>query len=100
MRGRTLHNSVILLDEAQNTTCEQMKMFLTRVGEGSKVIVTGDTTQSDLPRRTQSGLIQALSVLRSIEEIAMIQMDASDVVRSPLVKKIVEAYETAEGQEV
>jgi phosphate starvation-inducible PhoH-like protein len=94
MRGRTLHNSVILLDEAQNTTCEQMKMFLTRVGEGSKVIVTGDTTQSDLPRRTQSGLIQALSVLKSIEEIAMIQMDASDVVRSPLVKKIVEAYET------
>jgi phosphate starvation-inducible PhoH-like protein len=96
MRGRTLHNSVILLDEAQNTTCEQMKMFLTRVGEGSKVIVTGDTTQSDLPRRTQSGLMQALSVLRSIDEIAMIQMDASDVVRSPLVKKIVEAYETYE----
>jgi phosphate starvation-inducible PhoH-like protein len=93
MRGRTLHNSVILLDEAQNTTCEQMKMFLTRVGEGSKVIVTGDITQIDLPKRTQSGLIQALSVLRSIEEIEMIQMDASDVVRSPLVRKIVQAYE-------
>jgi phosphate starvation-inducible PhoH-like protein len=95
MRGRTLHNSVILLDEAQNTTCEQMKMFLTRVGEGSKVIVTGDITQIDLPKRTQSGLIQAISVLRNIEEIEMIQMDASDVVRSPLVKKIVQAYEGA-----
>jgi phosphate starvation-inducible PhoH-like protein len=95
MRGRTLHNSVILLDEAQNTTCEQMKMFLTRVGEGSKVIVTGDITQIDLPKRTQSGLIQALSILHSIDEIEMIQMDASDVVRSPLVKKIVQAYEQA-----
>jgi phosphate starvation-inducible PhoH-like protein len=93
MRGRTLHNSVILLDEAQNTTCEQMKMFLTRVGEGSKVIVTGDITQIDLLKRTQSGLIQALQVLRNIEEIEMIQMDASDVVRSALVRKIVSAYE-------
>jgi phosphate starvation-inducible PhoH-like protein len=97
MRGRTLHDSVILLDEAQNTTCEQMKMFLTRVGEGSKVIVTGDITQIDLPKRTQSGLIQALSVLRNIEEIEMIQMDASDVVRSPLVRKIVSAYESSAG---
>jgi phosphate starvation-inducible PhoH-like protein len=93
MRGRTLNNCVILLDEAQNTTCEQMKMFLTRVGEGSKVIVTGDTTQIDLPKRTRSGLLEALEVLRPIEEIAMIQMDASDVVRSPLVRKIVQAYE-------
>jgi phosphate starvation-inducible PhoH-like protein len=93
MRGRTLHNSVVLLDEAQNTTIEQMKMFLTRIGEGSSVCVTGDITQTDLPAHTMSGLVHALSILRSIPSIDIIQMEAEDVVRSRLVKKIVEAYE-------
>jgi phosphate starvation-inducible PhoH-like protein len=96
MRGRTLHNSVVLLDEAQNTTIEQMKMFLTRIGEGSSVCVTGDITQIDLPARTPSGLIHALSILRSVPGIDIIAMDAVDVVRSPLVKKIVQAYENAQ----
>jgi phosphate starvation-inducible PhoH-like protein len=96
MRGRTLQNSIVLLDEAQNTSREQMKMFLTRSGEGSKVIVTGDITQIDLPKRTPSGLVQALSILQNINEIAHIRMDFSDCVRSPLVKKIVEAYENAQ----
>jgi phosphate starvation-inducible PhoH-like protein len=96
MRGRTLQNSIVLLDEGQNTTQEQMKMFLTRSGEGSKVIVTGDSTQIDLPKRTPSGLIQALGLLQNIPGIACIQMDASDCVRSGLVRKIVEAYENAE----
>ena len=95
MRGRTLHNSVVLLDEAQNTTIEQMKMFLTRIGEGSTVCVTGDITQTDLPARTMSGLVHALSILRSIPGIDIIQMEAEDVVRSRLVKKIVEAYENS-----
>jgi phosphate starvation-inducible PhoH-like protein len=93
MRGRTLHNSFILLDEAQNTTIEQMKMFLTRIGDGSSVCVTGDITQIDLPARTPSGLVHAISILDSIDGIGTVSMDASDVVRSPLVKKIVQAYE-------
>lgn len=93
MRGRTLDDSVIVLDEAQNTTCEQMKMFLTRMGEGSKVFVTGDITQIDLPSRVASGLVHATSILRHIEEIQMVSFDSSDVVRNPLVKKIVQAYE-------
>jgi phosphate starvation-inducible PhoH-like protein len=96
MRGRTLHNSVVLLDEAQNTTIEQMKMFLTRIGEGSSVCVTGDITQIDLPARTMSGLVHALSILEGVAGIDIVEMDASDVVRSPLVKRIVEAYEKSQ----
>ncbi len=93
MRGRTLNNVAVILDEAQNTTREQMKMFLTRMGENSKVFITGDTTQIDLPKRVPSGLVQALEILKNIEEISIIEMDGSDVVRSPLVRKIVQAYE-------
>jgi phosphate starvation-inducible PhoH-like protein len=93
MRGRTLHNSIVILDEAQNTTIEQMKMFLTRIGEGSSVCVTGDITQIDLPSRTPSGLVHALTILDSVPGIDIVRMDASDVVRSPLVRKIVQAYE-------
>ncbi|MBP5402910.1 MAG: PhoH family protein [Treponema sp.] len=95
MRGRTLNDSVIILDEAQNTTCEQMKMFLTRMGNGSKVFVTGDVTQIDLPKRCKSGLVHALEVLSGIPEIGIMQMTGADVVRNPLVKKIVQAYENA-----
>ena len=99
MRGRTLSNSVILLDEAQNTTREQMKMFLTRMGEGSKVFVTGDITQIDLPRRVPSGLVHCLEILKGIPQIGMITMESCDVVRNELVRKIVQAYEDDESQE-
>jgi phosphate starvation-inducible PhoH-like protein len=92
MRGRTLANSFIILDEAQNTTSEQMKMFLTRIGVGSKVIVTGDITQIDLPNDTISGLVEAQDLFASIEEIAFVYFDETDVVRHPLVKKIISAY--------
>ncbi|MCR5605552.1 MAG: PhoH family protein [Treponema sp.] len=98
MRGRTLNDSVIILDEAQNTTKEQMKMFLTRMGENSKIFVTGDITQIDLPSRIPSGLIDAMEVLKSVSDIKMIHMDSDDVVRNPLVKKIVQAYEYADNQ--
>lgn len=93
MRGRTLNDSVIILDEAQNTTCEQMKMFLTRMGEGSKVFVTGDITQIDLPPRIPSGLVQAVRLFRTIPEIGLLDFGPEDVVRNPLVRKIVQAYE-------
>lgn len=93
MRGRTLTNCAVILDEAQNTTTEQMKMFLTRMGEGSKVFVTGDVTQIDLPKKKASGLVHALRVLASIDEIGRIQLTDGDVVRSSLVRKIVQAYE-------
>jgi len=93
MRGRTLDNAYIILDEAQNTTPAQMKMFLTRIGFGSKVIITGDQTQKDLPQDTKSGLDVALKVLKGINDIAFCQLTASDVVRHPLVQKIVKAYE-------
>ncbi len=93
MRGRTLENSILILDEAQNTTREQMKMFLTRIGSGSKVFVTGDITQIDLPRRTPSGLVHALRILSDIDGISVCSMDSSDIVRNPLVRKIVQAYE-------
>ena len=86
MRGRTLNNAVVILDEAQNTTCAQMKMFLTRMGENTKVFVTGDPSQIDLPKRVTSGLMHSISILRKIE----------DIVRNPLVKKIVKAYENEE----
>jgi len=96
MRGRTLSDSFIILDEAQNTTPEQMKMFLTRFGAGSRVVVTGDTTQTDLPMGKQSGLLQALDVLKDIPEIAIVKLGQSDVVRHDLVQTVVKAYETYE----
>ena len=92
MRGRTLNNSFIILDEAQNTTREQMKMFLTRMGEGSKVIVTGDVTQIDLPDGKKSGLKHAIGVLKGINDIAIIKLTHKDVVRHPLVMEIIKAY--------
>jgi len=97
MRGRSLKNSLIILDEAQNTTKEQMKMFLTRIGEGSKAIITGDITQIDLPKHITSGLIHAKKVLDHLEEIHFSTLDARDVVRHPIVKKIVQAYEKEES---
>ncbi len=96
MRGRTLDNAFIILDEAQNTTPAQMKMFLTRIGFGSKVIVTGDRTQKDLPRDVVSGLDIALKVLKNVEDIGFVFLDNNDVVRHPLVQKIVKAYEEYE----
>ena len=96
MRGRTLSDSFIILDEAQNTTPEQMKMFLTRFGAGSKVVVTGDDTQTDLPSGKQSGLLQATQVLEGIPEIAIVRLTHSDVVRHDLVQTVVKAYETYE----
>lgn len=100
MRGRTLDNAFIILDEAQNTTPAQMKMFLTRIGFGSKVVITGDATQKDLPAGTQSGLDVALKVLRKVEEIGICELTSSDVVRHPLVQKIVKAYEDYENRQV
>lgn len=94
MRGRSLANCVVILDEAQNTTREQMKMFLTRIGENTRAIVTGDVTQVDLPRRSESGLVHALQVLAGVEGIFTTRLDARDVVRSGLVRKIIEAYES------
>ncbi|OXM86106.1 phosphate starvation-inducible protein PhoH [Paenibacillus rigui] len=92
MRGRTLDDSFIILDEAQNTTPEQMKMFLTRLGFGSKMVITGDVTQIDLPRGKSSGLVEAQRILKQIEEIGFIQFSESDVVRHSLVQKIIVAY--------
>ncbi len=93
MRGRTLNQAVIILDEGQNTTIPQMKMFLTRMGHGSKIIVTGDITQIDLPKQTRSGLIDAVQRLRNIERIAVIHLGEGDIVRNPLVQIILRAYE-------
>ena len=93
MRGRTLNEAVIGLDEAQNTTTHQIKMFLTRLGMGSKMIITGDVTQIDLPRTTQSGLVQALGILRGVPGIGRVEFDKKDIVRHKLVQRIVEAYE-------
>jgi len=95
MRGRTLNHAFVILDEAQNTTPEQMKMFLTRIGFGSKAVVTGDVSQIDLPKGTASGLVEAERVLRRVKGIAMTRFTAADVVRHPLVARIVEAYEAA-----
>lgn len=95
MRGRTLDDAFIILDEAQNTTPEQMKMFLTRMGAGSHMVVTGDVTQIDLPDRQRSGLLDALRVLRGVEGIAQVWLTDRDVVRHPLVQRIVRAYEKA-----
>ncbi len=96
MRGRTLSDSVVILDEAQNTTKQQMKMFLTRMGENSKVFVTGDLTQVDLPKHVESGLKESVKILKNIEEIKIIYFNSNDVVRNALVKKIVQAYEDHE----
>lgn len=96
MRGRTLDNSFIVLDEAQNTTPAQMKMFLTRVGFGSKVIITGDLSQKDLPAGQSSGLDVALKVLKNIDDIGISMLSSKDVVRHPLVQKIVKAYDEYE----
>ncbi len=93
MRGRTLNQAVIILDEGQNTTIPQMKMFLTRMGSGSKIIVTGDVTQVDLPKQTRSGLTDAVHRLRDLERIAIIYLDEHDIVRNPLVQQILRAYE-------
>lgn len=97
MRGRTLSNSFIILDEAQNTTREQMKMFLTRMGENSRIVVTGDVTQIDLPKNVKSGLIDALDVLKDVEGIEIVRLSAKDVVRHELVTRIIQAYEKAES---
>lgn len=94
MRGRTLSNAYVILDEAQNTTKEQIKMFLTRLGENSKMVITGDLTQVDLPRGLTSGLKHAIKILKDIDDIGIIKLNERDVVRHPLVQKIVKAYET------
>ncbi len=99
MRGRTLDDAYIILDEAQNTTPEQMKMFLTRIGFGSHAVITGDITQIDLPRGTRSGLRDAIKILKNIEDIAITQLTDRDVVRHPLVQKIIAAYERSERKE-
>jgi len=98
MRGRTLNDAFVILDEAQNTTTEQMKMFLTRLGFGSKAVITGDITQIDLPTGKTSGLIEALKIVAGIEEIAVIRFGDQDVVRHPLIQKIVRAYEAYTDQ--
>jgi phosphate starvation-inducible PhoH-like protein len=99
MRGRSLNESFVILDEAQNTTVEQMKMFLTRLGFGSRAVVTGDITQIDLPRRQLSGLKHVVEVLRDVPGVSFTQFSAGDVVRHPLVQRIVEAYQRAEQEE-
>jgi phosphate starvation-inducible PhoH-like protein len=98
MRGRTLNHSFIILDEAQNTTPEQMKMFLTRIGFGSKAVVTGDVTQIDLPRGSKSGLVEARRILKEVRGLAFTQFLAEDVVRHPLVQRIVNAYECQQSE--
>lgn len=98
MRGRTLNNAFVILDEAQNTTPEQMKMFLTRIGFGSKAVITGDVTQIDLPRGVRSGLVEAQHVLAGVRGIAMTYFTAADVVRHPLVARIVQAYAKADEE--
>ncbi len=99
MRGRTLDNAFIILDEAQNTTPAQMKMFLTRIGFGSKVVITGDSSQKDLAQGTISGLDIAERVLAKIDDIAFCKLTSKDVVRHPLVQKIVKAYEAYENRD-
>ena len=93
MRGRTLSNACIILDEGQNATCTQMKMFLTRMGLNSKIVVTGDMTQVDLPGNTKSGLLDAVQRLRNVEGISVLTLEEADIVRNPLVMKIVRAYD-------
>jgi phosphate starvation-inducible PhoH-like protein len=97
MRGRTLNDAFVILDEAQNTTSEQMKMFLTRLGFGSKAVITGDVTQIDLPVGRTSGLVEAVKIVSNIEGIAFVHFDEKDVVRHHLVQQIVKAYEAYGG---
>jgi phosphate starvation-inducible PhoH-like protein len=97
MRGRTLNDSFIILDEAQNTTSEQMKMFLTRLGFGSRMVVTGDVTQIDLPRERRSGLVGVERILGEVEDVALVRLEGRDVVRHRLVQRIVDAYDLAES---
>ena len=99
MRGRTLDDSFIILDEAQNTTKEQMKMFLTRLGFGSKIVITGDVTQIDLPDDKTSGLKDAIRVLDNVEDIAICRLTSADVVRHALVQRIIDAYEHASNRQ-
>ncbi|MBE6340527.1 MAG: PhoH family protein [Bacteroidales bacterium] len=98
MRGRTLNNAFVILDEAQNTTIPQIKMFLTRMGSNAKFVITGDTTQIDLPNVHQSGLIFCMHILKNIKDLAMIQFDSHDIVRHKLVQRIVEAFDKAEKE--
>ncbi len=100
MRGRSLNDAFVILDEAQNTTVEQMKMFLTRLGMGSKMVITGDVTQIDLPPGKRSGLVDAVEVLHGVEDLGIIQLNARDVVRHKLVKNIIRAYEKREKKKV
>ncbi len=99
MRGRTLNDAIIILDEAQNTTTHQMKMFLTRLGMNGKMIITGDVTQIDLPRTVRSGLLQALNILKGVKGIGVIEYAKKDIVRHPLVQRIVDAYEAREKED-
>ena len=99
MRGRTLNDAVIVLDEAQNTTTHQIKMFLTRLGMNAKMIVTGDATQIDLPRSVNSGLIQALKILKGVQGIGLVEFGKKDIVRHALVQRIVEAYERFDSEQ-
>jgi len=99
MRGRTLKHAFIILDEAQNTTRAQMKMFLTRLGEGSKIVVNGDTTQVDLPEGVPSGLIECVRILEGVEGLAVVRFGKADILRHPLVQRIVDAYERQEPEE-
>lgn len=98
MRGRTLDNAFVILDEAQNTTLSQIKMFLTRMGRNARFIVTGDVTQIDLPRRSDSGLVRTMEILRGIADIGIVEFDKRDIVRHPLVKHIVEAFDRVTGE--
>jgi len=98
MRGRTLNDAFIILDEAQNTTKEQMKMFLTRIGFGSKAVITGDITQIDLPKVSQSGLVEALEVLKDVQGIGFVRFSEKDVVRHPVVQRIIKAYDRYEQE--
>ncbi len=99
MRGRTLGDAFVILDEAQNTTLGQLKMFLTRMGRNAKFIVTGDVTQIDLPRREDSGLVRAMEMLRSVEGVGIVEFDRADIVRHPLVSQIVDVFEKQEDHE-
>jgi len=96
MRGRSLNDCMVILDEAQNTTKEQMKMFLTRIGSGTRAVITGDNTQIDLPRKSDSGLLHALEILRNVEGLSFSFLHTSDVARNPLIKKIIQAYNESE----
>ena len=97
MRGRTLDNAFVILDEAQNTTLAQIKMFLTRMGRNARFIVTGDVTQIDLPHKGDSGLVRAMEILRRVKGIGIVEFDKRDIVRHELVKHIVEAFDRAAG---